>query len=79
MIASGGGTRERVRVVVTFEALAAADHLIEINRFPIALAHFDGLRSRVEAAASRKFDRIDHEIEAFEGVPTLLLMTGDPM
>jgi hypothetical protein len=79
MITNGGQMRERVRVVVTFEALAEASHVIEINRFGVALAHFDSLRSRVEAAASQKFDRIGTALQAFEGVPTVLLMTGEPM
>ena len=78
MIANDGGSRESVRVVVTFEALAAAGH-VEIIRFPDALACFDTLRSRVEAAASTKFDRIGPAIQPFEGVPTILLMTGEAM
>ena len=76
MIANGGGPPERVRVVVTFEALAEAGR-VDTIRFPAALACFDSMRSRVEAAASKKFDRIGPAIAGFEGVPTILLMTGD--
>jgi len=78
MVTNGGGPREQVRVVVTFEALAEAGH-VEIIRFPEALACFDTLRSRVEAAASTKFDRIGPEVQPFEGLPTILLMTGEAM
>jgi len=76
MVTNGGGAPERVRVVVTFEALAEAGH-VEIIRFPDALACFDLLRGRVEAAASTKFDRIGPAVQPFEGVPTILVMTGD--
>jgi hypothetical protein len=78
MIAGGGGSREQVRVVVTFEALAEAGH-VNIIRFPDALACFETIRSRVETAASTKFDRIGPRLQAFEGVPTILLMTGEAM
>ena len=78
MVANGGGPPQRVRVVVTFEALAEAAH-VKIIRFPTALACFESLRDRVEAAASRKFDRIGPALQEFEGVPTILLMTGDPV
>jgi len=78
MVTNGGGPRERVRVIVTFEALAEAGH-VEIIRFPEALACFDVLRSRVEAAASTKFDRIAATVQPFEGEPTILLMTGEAM
>ena len=78
MNANGGGPPQRVRVVVTFEALAEASH-VNIIRFPTALACFDTLRSRVEAAASTKFDRIGPGLQEFEGIPTVLLMTGDPI
>lgn len=78
MNANGGGPLQRVRVVVTFEALAEASH-VDIIRFPTALACFHTLRSRVEAAASTKFDRIGRGLQEFEGVPTVLLMTGDPI
>jgi hypothetical protein len=78
MIAGESGPRERVRVVVTFEALAEAGH-VGIIRFPEALACFHSLRSRVEAAANTKFDRIGPRVAAFEDVPTILLMTGDAM
>jgi hypothetical protein len=76
MIASGGGSRGNVRVIVTFEALAEAGH-VGIIRFPETLACFDVLRSRVEAAASTKFDRIGPAVQPFEGVPTILVMTGE--
>ena len=75
MIADGSVSHERVRVVVTFEALAEAGHL-DIIRFPTALACFDSMRSRVEAAASTKFDRIG-PVQPFQGLPTMLLMTGE--
>jgi hypothetical protein len=78
MLTDGDASPERVRVIVTWEALAQATH-VNIIRFPVALACFDSLRIKVEAAASKKFGRIGPEIEAFEGVPTLLLMTSDPM
>ncbi len=78
MIANGGSSHESVRVVVTFEALAGAAH-VEIIHFPEALACFDTLRSRVEAAASTKFDRIGPSVQPFEGVPTILVMTGEAM
>ena len=78
MVTNGGASPQPVRVVVTFEALAGAGH-VNIIRFPAALACFESLRSRVEAAASTKFDRIGPRVQAFEGLPTILLMTGDPM
>ncbi len=77
MVANGGGSREQVRVVVTFEALAEASRASEITRFAVALACFDSFRPRIEAAASRKFDRIGPALQAFEGIPTILLTTGD--
>ena len=79
MIAHGGESLKRVRIVVTFQALAEIGHTDEIIGFPVALACFDGFRNRIEVAASQKFDRIGPALQEFEGVPTVLLMTGDPI
>ena len=78
MIAHGGESLQRVRVIVTFEALAEVSN-VNINRFLAALECFRSFRNRLEAAASVKFDRIGPSVEEYEGLPTVLLMTGDPM
>jgi hypothetical protein len=78
MHANGKGTIREVRVVVTYHALAEIGQA-KIVHFPDALECFESLRERIEAAASEKFDLIDPEIQAFEGLPTVLLMTGDPI
>ena len=78
MIAHGGESLQRVRVIVTFEALAEVSH-VNIIRFPAALEGFRSFRGRIEAAASVKFDRIGPKVEEYEGLPTVLLMTSDPM
>jgi hypothetical protein len=78
MIANGDESLQRVRVVVTFHALAEMSHVYEIICFPVALDRFRSFRDRIEAGASRKFDRIASRLQDYDGLPTVLLMTGDP-
>ena len=67
-----------VRVVVTYHALSDINEA-EIMNFPVALECLKSFRDRIEAAASMKFDRIGLGVSEWEGFPTVLLMTGDPL
>jgi hypothetical protein len=58
-----------VRVFVSHEALADLDPS-NIRDLAAAFEHFDRFRSRVEAAASDKFDRDGPDAEKYEGMPT---------
>ena len=78
MVSNGGVAPRQIRVVVTFHALAAISQT-EIEDLPTALQCFERFEARIEAGASAKFGRIGPEIGEYEGVPTFLLMTGDPL
>jgi hypothetical protein len=78
MVSKNGEAPQHIRVVVTYEALAAVSGS-EITDLPAALECFEKLRERLEAAANTKLNRIRADIEAFEGIPTFLLMTGEPI
>jgi Protein of unknown function (DUF1488) len=63
-----------VRVFVSYEALADLD----IRDLAAAVEHFDKFRTRIEAAASDKFDRVGPDAEKYEGMPTIRL-NNDPI
>jgi hypothetical protein len=78
MASNSGGDQQQVRVVVTVHALADLAHA-GINDSSAAAEAFERLRKAIEAAASIKFDRIGARLQPYEGIPTFLLMTGDPI
>jgi hypothetical protein len=65
-----------VWVFVSYEALADLDPS-NIRDLAAAFEHFDTFRSRIEAAASEKFDRDGSDGERYEGMPTVRLTTSD--
>ena len=67
-----------VRVFVSYEALAQLDPF-DVRDFAAAFEHFNRFRSRIEAAASDKFDRDGPDAEKYEGMPTIRLTTNDPI
>jgi hypothetical protein len=67
-----------VRVLVSYEALSQLDPT-NVRDLPGALENFDRFRSRVEAAASRKFDRDGFDAEKYEGMPAIRLTADDMM
>lgn len=67
-----------VRVFVSYEALAQLDPF-DIRDLASAFEHFERFRSRIEAAASDKFDRDGPDAEKYEGMPTIRLTTNDPI
>jgi hypothetical protein len=67
-----------VRVLVSNEALSQLDPTI-VRDLPSALENFDRFRSRVETAASCKFDRDGFDAEKYEGMPTIRLTADDMM
>jgi len=78
MVSNGAAAPQPVRVVVTVQALADLVHA-NVDDCSAATEAFDHLRAATEAAATVKFDRIGPAIQPYEGVPTFLLMTGDPI
>lgn len=78
MVSNGGTAAQPVRVVVTVHALADLAHA-KVDDSSTAAKAFENLRAAIEAAASVKFDRIGPTIQPYEGMPTFLLMTGDPI
>jgi hypothetical protein len=60
-----------VRVVVTYEALTQLDPT-NVRDLPAALE-----RSRIEAAASHKFDRVGFDADKYEGMPAVRLTADD--
>jgi hypothetical protein len=67
-----------VRVLVSYEALSQLDPTI-VRDLPAALKNFDRFRSRVETAASHKFDRAGFDAEKYEGMPAIRLTADDMM
>jgi Protein of unknown function (DUF1488) len=65
-----------VRVVVTYEALSQIDPT-NVRDLPAALEGFARFRSRIEAAASRKFDRVGFDADKYEGMPAIRLAADD--
>jgi hypothetical protein len=65
-----------VRVFVSYEALADLDPS-KIRNLSAAFEHFERFRTRIEAAASAKFDLDGPDAEKYEGVPTVRVNTND--
>ena len=65
-----------VYVFVSYEALADLDPT-NVRDLPAAFEHFDRYRSRIEAAASDKFDRDGPDAEKYAGMPTVRLTSMD--
>jgi hypothetical protein len=65
-----------VRVLVSYEALSQLDPT-NVRDLHGALQNFDRLRSQVEAAASREFDRNGFNAEKYEGMPAIRLTADD--
>lgn len=78
MKATENGALRHVRVIVTYHALADINHA-EIMDFQAALECLRRFQDRIETAASKKFDRIGRDVSDYEGFPTVLLMTSDPI
>ncbi|MCP4615052.1 MAG: hypothetical protein GY844_01320 [Bradyrhizobium sp.] len=75
MVSNGDAAPRQIRVVITFQALAAASRT-EIEDLPTALQCFARLRSKIEAGASAKFGRIGPGIDQYQGVPHLPVDDG---
>ena len=71
-----GSAKQYIRVLVTLEALAELDGVREVD---IAQARecFERFRPRLQAAASARLLRIGRWPPVFEGVPSMLLMSGE--
>src|SRR5215831_14854115 len=78
MTVKGGVPVRPVRVFVSYEALAQLDPF-DIRDLASAFEHFDRFRSRIEAAASDKFDRDGPDADKYEDMPTIRLTTNDPI
>lgn len=76
MTVKGAAPVRPVRVFVSYEALAQLDPF-DIRDLAAAFEHFDRFRSRIEAAASDKFDRDGPDAENYEGMLTIRLTTND--
>jgi hypothetical protein len=76
MSVEGHKPSQPVRVVVTYEALSQLDPT-NVRDLRTALECFDRFRSRIEAAASRKFDRVGFDADKYEGMPAIRLTTDD--
>jgi hypothetical protein len=66
------------RIFVSYEALADLDPL-DIRDLASAFKHFERFRTRIETAASDKFDRHGPDADKYEGMPTIRLSTNDPI
>ena len=78
MVSNDAAAPRPVRVIVTVQALA--DLLrAKVDEPSTAAEAFEHLRAAIEAAATVKFDRIGPAIQPYQGMPTFLLMTGDPI
>jgi hypothetical protein len=78
MSVKGANPIQPVRVFVTYEALAKLDPT-NVRDFTAAFEHFDRFRTRIEAAASGKFDPVGPDAEKFGGMPTVRITTNDPV
>ena len=65
-----------VRIFVTYDALAELDPT-NVGDLYTALENFDRLRGQIEAAPSRKFDRLGPDADKYEGLPGILITTDD--
>lgn len=74
---AAGVLPEAIQVFVTFEALAALTEMSILSE-SAARECFDFNRAKIEAAASNKFDQ-NRAPSRYEGWPTVLLMSGDPV
>jgi hypothetical protein len=73
MSVEGRTPTQPVRVLISYEALSQLDPT-NVRDLQGALEIFDRFRSRVESAASRKFDRYGFDPENYEGVPAIRLI-----
>ena len=78
MTVKGANPIQPVRVFISYEALADLDPT-DVGDLAAAFDHFDRFRARIEAAASDKFDRVGSDAEKYEGMPTVRLITSDPI
>jgi hypothetical protein len=67
---------QAVRVLASYEALSQLDPA-NVRDLPGALENFDRVRSLIETAASRKYDRQGFDPEKYEGMPAIRLTTDD--
>jgi hypothetical protein len=72
------GAAKPIRIIVTCHALADMQRT-EFMNASAALACFRTFRDRIEAAAVAKLARVGVSSSEYEGLPTVLLMTGDPI
>jgi len=78
MSVEGRSPIQPVRVLISYEALSQLDPT-NVHDLPAALENFERFRSRVETAASRKFDRDGFDAEKYEGMPAIRLTADDMM
>lgn len=76
MSVEGRAPIQTVRVLVSYEALSELDPT-NVRDLHGALEIFDGFRSQVETAASRKFDRYGFDAQNYEGMPAIRLTIDD--
>jgi Protein of unknown function (DUF1488) len=76
MAVDGESPVRPVRVFVSYEALANIDPS-QVRDLDGALTTFDMNRSRIDNAASSKFDAAGVEAELYEGQPVIILRTDD--
>jgi ribosomal protein L28 len=65
-----------VRVIVSYEALSQLDPS-NIRDIHGALENFEKFRTKIEAAASKKYDAVGFDADKFEGMPAIRLTTDD--
>ena len=78
MSVEGSNPIQPVRVLISYEALAELDPT-NVRDLAAAFEHFDKFRSRIEMAASKRFDRGGIEPEKYENMPLIRLTTDDPI
>jgi|SRR5689334_2786341 len=78
MTVEGSDPVQPVRVLISYEALAQLDPT-NVRDLHAASQHFEKFRTRIETAASEKFDRGGIESEKWEDMPLIRLTSSDPM
>jgi hypothetical protein len=78
MTVEGSDPVQPARVLISYEALAQLDPT-NVRDLAAATEHFDKFRTRVETAASKKFDRGGIEPDKWEAMPLIRLTTNDPI